>query len=74
MCDNLSEMQKSFRVIDASLGYNHTLILTEDGSVYSGGIGTHGELGIELKEDMLNVIVQNKSNNNNSCNSNNLLS
>lgn len=35
-------------VIAAGLGVNHSCIITRNGELYCGGVGTHGELGIAL--------------------------
>lgn len=37
-------------VKSASLGVSHSAIVTESGLVYCGGVGTHGELGVDLNE------------------------
>lgn len=35
-------------VIKAALGVSHTCLLLKDGRVFGGGVGTNGELGIDL--------------------------
>lgn len=37
-------------VSTASLGINHSCLITKNGNIYAGGVGTHGELGIALDE------------------------
>lgn len=37
-------------VVFASLGVSHSAIITASGSLYCGGIGTYGELGVILNE------------------------
>ena len=39
-------------VVKASLGVTHSAILTKNGKVFCGGIGTNGELGIELNQSV----------------------
>ena len=36
------------KVKKAALGVNHTCLLTSEGKVFCGGVGTDGELGVHL--------------------------
>jgi len=35
-------------IIKAALGVSHTCLLSREGKIYCGGVGTNGELGIDL--------------------------
>lgn len=44
-CPTLVESMSGDKVVDAALGRNHTLVLTEDGSVFACGSNKSGQLG-----------------------------
>jgi alpha-tubulin suppressor-like RCC1 family protein len=35
-------------IVKAALGVTHSCLLTKHGKIYCGGVGTNGELGIDL--------------------------
>ncbi|XP_031847417.1 RCC1 domain-containing protein 1 isoform X2 [Nomia melanderi] len=47
----LVEMPKRVKFIDIACGFDHTILLSESGDVYSMGIGTRGQLGHNDLED-----------------------
>ncbi|KAL4438108.1 hypothetical protein ABPG74_016887 [Tetrahymena malaccensis] len=51
------DISQKFNVQLVSLGVNHTAVITVDGSVYTAGLGNHGELGIVLNESVPNTDI-----------------
>ncbi|KZC14969.1 PREDICTED: ultraviolet-B receptor UVR8 [Dufourea novaeangliae] len=47
----LVEMPKRIKFVDIACGFDHTILLAENGDVYSMGMGTRGQLGHNDLED-----------------------
>ncbi|XP_033219280.1 probable E3 ubiquitin-protein ligase HERC4 isoform X2 [Belonocnema kinseyi] len=47
----LVEMQKRLKFVDIACGFDHTIMLSDNGDVYSMGMGTRGQLGHGDLED-----------------------
>ncbi|XP_014487466.1 PREDICTED: RCC1 domain-containing protein 1 [Dinoponera quadriceps] len=47
----LAEMPKRVKFVDIASGFDHTILLAENGDVYSMGMGTRGQLGHNDLED-----------------------
>ncbi|OAD56521.1 E3 ubiquitin-protein ligase HERC2 [Eufriesea mexicana] len=47
----LIDMPKRVRFVDVACGFDHTLLLAENGDIYSMGMGTRGQLGHNDLED-----------------------
>ncbi|XP_015127067.1 probable E3 ubiquitin-protein ligase HERC3 [Diachasma alloeum] len=48
---NLVDMPKRVKFVDVACGFNHSIILADNGDVYSMGMGTRGQLGHGDLED-----------------------
>eukprot|EP01017_Pseudomicrothorax_dubius_P010486 TRINITY_DN13752_c0_g1_i2.p1 TRINITY_DN13752_c0_g1~~TRINITY_DN13752_c0_g1_i2.p1 ORF type:complete len:418 (-),score=78.49 TRINITY_DN13752_c0_g1_i2:19-1272(-) len=53
----LHSRQKKQRIIDFSLGVTHSALVTSEGTIYTGGNGTWGQLGLRITPSTPNALL-----------------
>ncbi|KAL4469467.1 hypothetical protein ABPG74_004720 [Tetrahymena malaccensis] len=57
------EYGSDYNAVKASLGVNHSAVITKNGNLYTSGLGNEGQLGSFISEDIPNSLMIQKNNN-----------